>query len=129
MEIERFILEVELLGLRYRALDFDDVGRWVYIPEFDLPPGWDRKTTGLLIEIPSAYPNTSPDGFFVDQRLRTKDERTPAHYYEDSKYRKQGWAWVCLHIENWRPQSNVVDGDNLLKLVECIYTQLTELCR
>lgn len=129
MEIERFILEIEELNLRYRSLDFDDSGNWVYIPQFDLPPGWNRRTSELLIEIPAAYPATPPDGFFIDRKLRTKDGGKPGHYFEDCKYTKQGWAWLCLHIENWKPHTNVVDGDNLLKVTECIYTELTELSR
>lgn len=123
------MVEVELLRLVYDQVDFDDLARWVHILEFDLPPGWDRETTGLLIEIPPAYPATPPCDFFIDQKLKTKDGRTPEHYYQDSKHKKQGWAWLCLHIKGWEPRANVVDGDNLLKVAQCIYTQLTELCQ
>lgn len=129
MDLEEFMVEVELLRLRYGQVGFDDVAKWVHILRFDLPKGWDRKTTGLLIEIPPAYPSTPPYDFFIDQRIRTKEGRTPKHYYQDSKYKEQGWAWLCLHIQSWRPHPNVVDGDSLLTVTECIYTQLTELCR
>ena len=129
MEIERFMLEIELLRLRYGEVYCDDdLVKWVHILEFDLPDGWDRKTTELLIEIPPVYPNTPPYDFFIDQRLKTKDGRTPSHYEQNSRYKKEGWAWLCLHIQSWKPHNNVVDGDNLLKVCECIYTELTELC-
>jgi len=128
MNIEEFIIEVELLRLRYGEVGFDDLAKWVHILRFDLPRGWDRKTSGLLIEIPPVYPSTPPYDFFIDQEIRTKNGRTPGHYYPDCKYEKEGWAWLCLHIRNWRPHPNVVDGDNLLTVTECIYTQLTELC-
>ena len=129
MDLEVFTLEVELLRLRYGQVDSDDLVKWVHILRFDLPRGWDRKTSGLLIEIPPVYPSTPPYDFFIDQKIRTKDGREPGHYYPDCRHKKEGWAWLCLHIRNWRSHPNVVDGDNLLTVTECIYTQLTELCR
>ncbi len=128
MDIEEFIIEVELLRLRYGQVGFDDLGKWVHILRFDLPKGWDRKVSGLLIEIPSVYPATPPYDFFIDQEIRTKNGHTPGHYYQDCRHKKEGWAWLCLHIRNWKPHPSVVDGDNLLTVTECIYTQLTELC-
>ncbi len=130
MELERFMLEIELLRLRYGQVYCDnDLSKWVHISRFNLPYGWNRKTTELLIEIPPTYPHTPPYDFFIDPDLKTKDGRTPSHYEENSRYKKQGWAWLCLHIQNWSPHHNVVDGDNLLTVCQCVYTELTELCR
>lgn len=127
---QRIVQEVLLLAMAFGEVNFDEnCYTWVHIPRFRLPVGWNKATTELLIELPSAYPQVGPDGFYLDKRLRDRWGRNPDHYFEEesrhNKYAHLGWAWFCLHQEpskrgGWKATSNVMDGDNLVKYVELI---------
>ena len=126
----RVVLEVLLLAMAFGEVNFDEnCCTWVHIRRFRLPAGWNKAATELLIELPSAYPQVGPDGFYLDRRLRDRSGRTPAHYFEErgryNKYADRGWAWFCLHQEpgkrgGWRAANSIMDGDNLIKYVELI---------
>lgn len=65
--------EAWLLARQFGTVEYDDEdGRWVHIPRFPLPAGWDRPTTGLLLVLPNGYPHVPPDGFYMDRFLRTR---------------------------------------------------------
>ena len=126
----RIRVEVLLLAIAFDEANLDEkCFTWVHVPRFPLPRGWNRGVSGLLIELPSAYPQVGPDGFYLDVGLRDRRGRTPGHYFEKegshSKHAHKGWAWYCLHQEpvskgGWRATSDLMAGDNLLKYVELI---------
>ena len=127
---QRISQEVLLLAVAFGEANFDEVCfTWVHIPRYTLPGRWNRGTTALLIELPRAYPQVGPNGFYLDRGLRDRWGRTPDHYFEEndsySKYAHLGWAWYCLHQEasrkgGWRASTDMMEGDNLLKYVELI---------
>lgn len=127
---KRIVQEVVVLGMGFGEVNFDEnCYTWVHIPRFRLPHGWNKATTELLIELPSAYPQVGPDGFYLDKRLRDRQGRTPGHYFEErdrnNKYAHLGWAWFCLHQQpskegGWKATGNIIEGDNLVKYVELI---------
>jgi hypothetical protein len=132
----RIAQEIALLATRFDEINFDDTGfGWVHIPRFELPRGWSRPTTELLILLPSAYPQVAPNGFYIDQRLRPLSGRVPAHYFEEpgthNPLGDRGWAWYCIHAGrgNWSPKASVWQGDNLLKYIELIRAVLTEIAQ
>ena len=126
----RISLEVLFLAMAFGEMNFDEnCFTWVHVPRFPLPRGWNRKVSGLLIDLPSAYPQVGPDGFHLDVGLRDRRGKTPEHYFEKegsySKHAHLGWAWYCLHQQpgkrgGWRATSDLMDGDSLLKYVELI---------
>lgn len=133
---QRILQEIALLATRFDAINYDDEDfTWVHLPCFELPAGWSKRTTELLILLPPAYPQVPPNGFFIDQRLRTRRGGAVDHYYEDqgpqNPLGSKGWAWYCIHADrgNWSPTASVLHGDNLLKYVELIRTILTEIAR
>jgi len=131
----RILQEVVLLAMAFGEVNFDEnCYTWVHIPRFRLPAGWNKATTELLVELPRAYPQVGPDGFYLDKRLRDRQGRTPGHYFEEksryNRYAHLGWAWFCLHQEpgkkgGWKATSDIMEGDNLVKYVELIRAILT----
>jgi len=134
--VQRVYQEALLLARQFGIVDYDDEdGRWVHIPAFPLPEGWDRRTTGLLLVLPDGYPHIPPDGFYIDRFLRTRSGRRVSHYFEErsgyNPYVDKGWGWFCIHLDHraWRPTGDVTSGDNLLKLAALIRAILTEVAR
>jgi hypothetical protein len=132
--VDRVYQEAFLLAQHYGIVDYDDEdGRWVHIPCFRLPAGWDRATTGLLLVLPSSYPHVPPDGFYMDRFLRTRNGHRVEHYFERqgqyNPYADKGWGWFCIHLNQsaWKPASDVVRGDNLLTLANLVRAILSEL--
>jgi hypothetical protein len=117
--------EVALLRRWFRRLAYDDIGRnWVMLPRYDLPRGFNRRATPVLILIPADYPVVPPDGIFVDMGLNI-----PGHYFQEKGPRNpfgdKDWAWLCAHLDKrgWRPSADLVGGDNLATLLE-LYTTI-----
>jgi hypothetical protein len=132
--MQRVYQEVLLLAQQFGVVDYDNEdGRWIHIPDFELPVGWDQQKTGLLLVLPSGYPHVPPNGFYIDRFLRTCDGHRVSHYFEEqgdyNPYADRGWGWFCIHLDQgaWRPTSDVLCGDNLLKLAALIRAILTEV--
>ncbi|MGQ9656729.1 MAG: E2/UBC family protein [Fimbriimonadales bacterium] len=137
--LARIQSEVVLAAMRFsrtRSADFDDeAGGWVIIRDFPLPRGYNYPTTDILILLPSNYPQTPPDWFYVDNNLRLADGRRPSHvFYEtthdpnvrrahqaiDEPPQMKGWTGCCLHIRSWKPAANPLDGHSLLSVCALI---------
>jgi len=121
--------EIELLSTHFGDVQFDpDDPSSVVIERFDLPLGFNRKYAALLIDLGPEYPIYPPQDFYLSPGLR-KNGKKPGFYYEDGymgkKYRKLGYAWLCLHIIRWRPNSySMIKGDNLLIAAQVVYEAL-----
>ena len=127
----RILAEIVLLATVYHNVNYDDLGfDWVHIPRFPLPRIWLNESTELLIKLPTTYPLTPPDGFYMDKYLRTRHGHSIGHYFQDqgslNPYANKGWAWFCMHIGGgWNSTSSLKHGDNLLKYTELIRAILT----
>ena len=133
-QARRVYREALLLARQFPTVDYDDEdGRWLHIPHFPLPGGWDRPETALLLDLPRGYPHLPPDGFYIDRYLRTRHGRQIDHYFEargsHNPYADKGWGWFCIHLNQaaWRPTADLVSGDNLLKLAALIRAIFTEV--
>lgn len=78
---DRIEHELALLRERYPQLEYRAEGRWVRVPSYPLPPGWNRETTDVAFEIPVAYPGTAPYGLYVPAGLTFNNQR-PDNYNE-----------------------------------------------
>jgi hypothetical protein len=131
--------EVALLRLRFKKVEYDDLGyRWVHLPTFELPEGWNKRETELLVLLPPAYPQLPPDGFFLDRRLTTRRGQTPGHYFQEhsshNPYADRGWAWYCMHVSSegrggWRATADILEGDSLLTYIELIRLVLSQAAK
>ena len=121
--------EVALLRRWFDRVEHDDVGRhWVLAHRYRLPPGFNRRSTPVLILIPADYPQVPPDGIFIDTGLDI-----PGHYFQGpgprNPFGDKDWAWLCAHLrqKSWRPSADIVGGDNLATLLELYATIFAEM--
>jgi len=127
--ILRITSGVELLSKRFKAVSVSPMLRSVLIQDFELPKGWNRRVSRLLIELPMAYPRIPPMKFFIDKGLLRHGQQ-PAHYYETLLGNfglRRGYAWICMQsIASWRPSVNILEGDNLITICNIVYQFLSE---
>jgi len=114
--LERRAREVELLRKRYKTVEHDEDYSWVLIRDTDVPDGWNRSKTDILIRL---GPNvlTPPDNVYVPAGLRLANGDTPANYTEGGhNYLGRDWGQFSFHDSNkmWTPREPVEGGDNLL---------------
>lgn len=90
---DRIERELALLRERYPELEYRAEGRWVRIPAYPLPPGWNRETTDVALQIPPAYPGTPPYGIYVPAGLTINGQR-PDNYTEPAQTQPPfGGSW------------------------------------
>jgi hypothetical protein len=131
---ERTLLEIALLRQAFNQVEYDSEKLlWVCIHDFQLPKGFNKDTSGLLIELPKNYPFSPPINCFLDRSIRTSDGRSIRdHYFPDRSYNKyydKGWAWFCFHIKNWKLREDIIQSDNLLTCVDIAYLTLENLLK
>jgi len=128
---ERFQLEIYLLEQVFGSIEYDHDNRlWVYIPNFNIPPGYNKNTSKLLIELSRNYPFSPPTNFFLDRTIGTRNGKSIEHYYPDrssNKYYDKGWAWFSVHIQRWKVKDDIMRSDNLLTSVDIAYLTLQDL--
>lgn len=78
---DRIEKELTLLRERYPDLEYREEGRWVRVPRYPLPPGWNRAATDVAFQIPPAFPGTPPYGIYVPAGLTFNGAR-PDNYTE-----------------------------------------------
>jgi len=104
---------------------------WVRIDNFDLPPIWIPRYSNLLITLPGVYTgiHVSPSEFYLDKNLRTITGWTTVHYFQAqgaNRLSHLNYAYLCLHLQDWKPSWDVLSGDNLLTIVDLIYQRMSK---
>lgn len=120
--------EIDLLRKTYPELQHGE--NWVLIPNYRLPAGrYNLDETPVLFALPSSYPQSGPDNFFVRSSLRLKDGNT-APGFNPGAQSSSGpapvagdWGWFSWHPASWRPAATVTGGDNL-----AVFTRGVGLC-
>jgi hypothetical protein len=119
--------ELRLLRRSHPKIEHGPKGEWVKIPDFPLPAGRFNQThTTLLFKLPSSYPQTGPDNFFVDVGLRLKDGSNPPAFNANAKSSTGpapipgAWGWFSWHPQSWRPAATPEGGDNLSGFVRSV---------
>src|SRR5574340_1274103 len=95
--------EIALLRKKYSTLEIKDEASKVIVilHDYKLPPGWSRNSTDLGIVVPSGYPVTPPDNFYVRPTLRTTSQGVPASYNDDASGQGMtGWSWFSFHLQD-----------------------------
>ena len=115
---ERIVQELNLLRTRHADLDYMEEGPWVRIPEYPLPPGWNRPATDVAFQIPVGYPGTPPYGIYVPAGLMFKGAR-PGNYTEPASTQPPfGGTWGVFSWApeggQWKPTADVAASSNLL---------------
>lgn len=116
--------EIAMLREQHQSLEHGEKFDWVLIPTFQLPSDrFNASHTKLLFRLPSSYPQSGPDNFFVDATLRLKDGSKAPAFNEGSESSSGPapipgcWGWFSWHPQAWRPAATIEGGDNLLGFV------------
>jgi len=113
---DRIKKEVELLRRRYPEMDYKEEDRWIRIPSYPLPEGWNRPTTDVVFQIIVSYPGTPPYGIYVPEGLLFNQVR-PDNYVEPAQTRPPFpgmWGIFSWQVDGpWRATTDLVTGSNL----------------
>lgn len=118
---ERIEQELALLRQRYPDLEYREDGRWVRVPSYRLPAGWNRASTDVAFQIPTGFPGTPPYGIYVPAGL-TFNSAGLANYTEPAASQPPfggTWglfSWTTLDGQ-WRATADLIDGYTLLNWV------------
>jgi hypothetical protein len=112
----RLVREIELLRQRFPKLRHD--GRWILLPDYALPAGWNRPATDVAFQIQEVHPGTPPYGIYVPSGIRYNGA-LPQSYTEPASTRPPfagDWGVFSWQADDgaWRPTDDVVSGANLL---------------
>ncbi len=125
--LDRRRKEVDLLRERYGDLEVGQAIDWVIFRHFKLPDGLNREETELLVEIPSAYPQSPPDNFYVAEGLRSSAGGALTNYSERIAKLGRNWGQFSFHVQDWSPCSDILDGHNLLTFMLGVEKRLKEI--
>lgn len=122
----RVMAEVQLVSSHFGPVDFNNT--IVVVERFNLPPGFNKASSKLLISLPGNYPEGPPSGMYLEERLK-KNGFQPGHYFESKLCKKTiletGYAWYSIHFKAWSSNArSIIRGDNLLTAINALYDAL-----
>jgi hypothetical protein len=91
------------------------------IRHYNLPPGYNKAATDLLLKIPISYPNGKLDMFWTEPDLRLQDSNGQANTSVENILDRQ-WLRYSWHPQKWNP-----GRDNLLTFLQFIDRRLMQL--
>jgi len=113
---ERIAKELELLRRRYPDMEYKKEGRWIRIPSYPLPEGWNRGSTDVAFQIIPGYPGSPPYGIYVPTGLLFNEFRAD-NYVEPSQTQPPfpgTWGIFSWQVDGpWRATTDLVTGSNL----------------
>jgi len=117
---ERIEQEITLLRQRFPRLERQ--GDWIKLPDYPLPPGWNRDKTDVAFVIPPTYPAAPPYAFFVPVGLRF-GEKMPNNYTEPANQVlpfEGSWAIFSWSPGDgqWQLKEQITAGSNLVNWAE-----------
>lgn len=126
---DRIEAEIALLRRVYPSLVHGEALDWVMVPDYLLPPAsYNRTSTRLLVLLPSIYPQSPPDNFYVDVGLRAADGSGLNNYSEGGGVPIPGsWGNFSWHSDGeWKPGVTPETGDNLTTFFRSVNIRLRE---
>ena len=114
--------QLRALALGYRLEITPDL-QWLLVRDVRLPPGYDRSTTEVLVQLPPDYPASPPGlngGVFVRPDLRFRG-RLLDSVHQTVTPGWGAWAWFCYQQIRWNPHR-----DNLISFMEMVRADLTD---
>lgn len=121
--------EIELLEKIYGEIEHGPNFEWILIKEYKLLDGWNRDSTPIFVMIPSGYPVTPPDNFFVPIGFRLESGAMPSNYSESHTHLDKQWGVFSYHVqkETWSPSADILGGSNLLTFMLGVEKRLKEV--
>ncbi len=94
----------------------------VEIPNYKLPPGWNRDVVTVIFLAPPGYPAAQPDCFWVEPGpVRLSNNATPQGSNDSNPIPGIGprGTWFSWHLQQWDP-----NRDSLLRYAKVIKQRL-----
>jgi Prokaryotic E2 family E len=100
----------------------------VCLDDRDLIPGWNRRSTPILIEIPIGYPTVPPDNFLTRADLRLADGRIPSNTMGIKTVDGSEWLAFSHHAEagSWKAHADLAQSHTLVDYVAGVLDRLRE---
>lgn len=131
--LNRLNAEASLIAQRYGVnvrYDRED-GTWLHVERLPIPPGWNKATADILIDIPHGipgYPQVAPEWFWTNRDLATQSGRPVGHFFKlgnqgvDEEHWRKGFGHFCIHLMGWRPAASFAleQGDTMLSYLRVI---------
>lgn len=89
--------------------------------EYQLPHGYNKTASDLLVQCPESYPNGNPDMFWMDSDLQLKSGQGQANTNQENVLSKN-WLRFSWHIQKWNP-----GRDNMFTYLEFVNRRLAQL--
>jgi Prokaryotic E2 family E len=101
---------------------------WVRLDDRELIPGWNRRFTPILIEIPVGYPTVPPDNFLTPVDLRLADGRLPSNTMGIKILDGSEWLAFSHHAEagTWKAHADLARSHTLVDYVAGVLDRLQE---
>lgn len=91
------------------------------IQAYEVPPGYNKSHTDLLLRLPMSYPNGKPDMFWTETDLTLKGGEIPKRANTVQTHLERQWRRFSWHPQRWNPGS-----DNLRTYLEFVNTRLAK---
>jgi hypothetical protein len=107
--------ELRLLRSRWPELQYDPGGRWVLLPGYPLPAGWNRPVTDLVFQIQVNHPGAAAYGFLTPNGL-FYNGNVPTNYQYPAPTQPPfpgPWGLFSWSPEDWQPHADIAAGSNL----------------
>ena len=114
---ERIEAEMTLIRQRFPDVVYQHAGRWVCLPSYPLPEGWNREATDVAFQISEGYPAAPPYGFYVPSGICFQGS-TPDSYTDPATSQPPfggSWGFFSWAPTVWKPTVDTPKGSNLLQ--------------
>jgi len=94
----------------------------VEVPNYKMPPGWNRESVTILFLAPPGYPAAQPDCFWIEPgAVRLKNGDTPKNTNDTNPIPGVGTrgTWFSWHLQSWNP-----NRDSLVRYLHVIEQRL-----
>jgi hypothetical protein len=89
----------------------------VLLPDFALPPGFDRSQSNLLLRLSSGYPDVAPDMWWFDPPVRRADGQPIPATEVIEHHLGRSWQRWSRHFAAGQWKSGIDDLQSFLALV------------
>lgn len=111
----RLTKELALLRTRFPDLEVSADARWVLLPKYPLPLGWNATVTRVAFPIQPGHPATPPYSFCIPQDILWNNA-VPASSSAPAAVPFPGsWRQISWTPEAWQPGAEPHLGSNLVQ--------------
>lgn len=92
------------------------------IPSYELPTGWNKTQTSIMVTVPVGYPDNKPQGFHVDPDLKLASGQGAGGLGGPNILNGKSWNSFCWNSAAWNPHQ-----DGLWKYVKIMLSRFGDL--